>query len=115
MESKPFLVMLEQLRSRNPKFVLYGLAFVAEVALSTNSADDTHQLVSYLLEHKEKMQLWILQFLEYHSSNAASPLSQACNRTIENALTSWRQILQVTEPLTEQDMELGAAQLASAN
>ena len=57
VESKPFLVMLEQLRSRNPKFVLYGLAFVAEVALSTNSADDTHQLVSYLLEHKEKMQM----------------------------------------------------------
>ena len=35
----------------------------------------------------------------------------ACAHIIENALASWRQILQVTEPMVvEEDMELGAAQ-----
>jgi len=66
--------------------------------------------VNYLYDHKEQMSLWILQFLEYHASNSASPLYISCGQTIKNTLASWRQILQVTEPLTlEQDYELDAA------
>ena len=47
------------------------------------------------------MQLWILQFLEHHATNAASPLNMSCAVTLANALSKLRQIFQVTEPLTE--------------
>ena len=76
--------MLEQLRSRNPKFVLYGLAFVAEIAKEDPS------LEGYLFDHKEQMQLWILQFLEHHATNAASPLNMSCAVTLANALSKLR-------------------------
>ena len=66
VDSKPLLKILEELRGRNAKFVLYGLAFVAEIALAPSNGDDTHQLTSYLYEHKEQLQVWILQFLEHH-------------------------------------------------
>lgn len=52
MDTKPFLQLLEQLKARNPKFVLFGLAFVAEVALSRSADDDEpHQLLKYLQEN----------------------------------------------------------------
>jgi len=60
--------------------------------------------------------LWILQFLDHHGTNAASPLNMSCLRTIENALAGWRVILQVSGPLPEQDMELCTAeQVADQN
>lgn len=61
--------MLEQLKSRNPKFVLYGLAFVAEVVVGQKNDVSVglnagkfqcHLLAEYLLEHKASIQMWIL-------------------------------------------------------
>ena len=49
--TKPFLQQLEQLKARNPKFVLFGLAFIAEVAFSKREEDDEpHLLLKYLQE-----------------------------------------------------------------
>lgn len=50
VDSKPLLAMLESLKMTNSKFVLFGLAFVAEIALSKRDEDetDTHSLLAYL-------------------------------------------------------------------
>lgn len=105
--------MLQLLRGTNAKFTLYGLAFVAETALNVQNGKGAHGLSGYLFDHKEQIKLWILQFLEQHGSNAASPLNMSCANTIANTLTSWRQIMQVTEPLIlaagDDDLDLGSA------
>jgi len=52
VDTKPFMVMLESLKSRNAKFVLFGLAFVAEIALTRcNESDEPHELLKYIQEN----------------------------------------------------------------
>ena len=60
IDAKPLFQVLHKDAQRNPKFVLYSLAFIAEIAFQ----DD--KLLEYLRTYQNSYSGWMIQFLEFH-------------------------------------------------